>query len=168
MPIGDAPKCKADIIDPIGMRQIAVWFDKALAWLLGLVNPDEPQAPRPTTLVIGQDRFYEHRRGVVWDCRRESEGIITPLDFTAKPKSHTGTPIGYVTSLQIIRVENRSRICATAQITRQIYLCLSASRRTCSALVTQTAPHTTPSTPTYSGSTLKLQPRLRLWVHTLP
>ena len=91
MPTGDAPKCKADIIDPTGMRQISTWFDKALAWLLGLVDPDAPQATRPETLVIGQDRFYENRRGVVWDCRRESEGIITPLDFTAKPKSHWDT-----------------------------------------------------------------------------
>ena len=33
MPIGDPPRCKADIINPVGMKEISVWFDKILAWL---------------------------------------------------------------------------------------------------------------------------------------
>jgi hypothetical protein len=79
---------KADLIDRAGLDLIEAWFEQNLQWMISLVSPDQPKADRPATLVIGQEHFHAHRRGIVWDCRREDEGIIVPLDFTANTGSN--------------------------------------------------------------------------------
>ena len=90
--LGTPPKCKADLIDRDGLDLIEAWFEENLQWMLSIVVPDHPKVDRPATLVIGQERFFAHRRGVVWDCRREDEGIIEPLDFTAEAGSNWDVP----------------------------------------------------------------------------
>ena len=86
--LGPPPTCKADLIDRAGLDLIEAWFEQNLQWMISLVSPDQPKADRPATLVIGQEHFHAHRRGIVWDCRREVEGIIVPLDFTANTGSN--------------------------------------------------------------------------------
>ena len=85
---GPRPTSKLDIVDKAGLDLINGWFHEMLAWLCGVVLPNSyPPAPRPDVLVVGQDHFYASMRGTVWDCRREREGIIEPLDFTRRPDS---------------------------------------------------------------------------------
>ena len=92
-PVGPPPTSKMDIIDAAGLQMISEWFESMLAWLLHIVLPgDYPLASRPEVLVVGQDHFYERMRGVVWDCRREREGVIEPLDFTHVPDSDWNRP----------------------------------------------------------------------------
>jgi len=56
--------------------------------MLSFVHPGEGAAPpRPETLVIGQEGFLPQARGCIWDCRREHEGVIEPLDVTRVPAS---------------------------------------------------------------------------------
>lgn len=43
-------------------------------------------------LALGQDAFRPAARGIVWDLRRLSDGIITPLDFQAPIQTHFNLP----------------------------------------------------------------------------
>eukprot|EP00966_Prymnesium_polylepis_P012958 298438-Prymnesium_polylepis.1 len=61
------------------------WFDRSLAWLAAVFREDPHLPPRPETFVRSNTQaFVASARGVVWDCRRASSGVIRPLDFTAK------------------------------------------------------------------------------------
>ena len=87
-PAGFQPACKADLLTTDCIRQIETWFDGALQWMLSFVHPGEEAAPpRPETLVIGQEGFLPQAKGCVWDCRRERDGVIVPLDVTTTPAS---------------------------------------------------------------------------------
>jgi hypothetical protein len=39
-------------------------------------------------LVLGQEAFVPEARGIVWDLRNASQGVVVPLDFTAIPYTH--------------------------------------------------------------------------------
>jgi hypothetical protein len=54
-----------------------------------------PHKPRP--FVLAQSDFVPLARGRVWDLRRAAEGVIEPLDFTARPA--TGLNIALLTTL---------------------------------------------------------------------
>ena len=89
---GAAPESKADLLDTLGLWQIADWFERMLKWMDSVVHPSSAPKPlQPGVLIVGQDRFLPHRRGIIWDCRRERDKIIVPLDFTAVPESQWDT-----------------------------------------------------------------------------
>ena len=70
------------------LETVQVWFDSAVAWMIAVLRGDGPLPPRPDCFVAGNcEAFVADARGQVWDLRRQAEGIIEPLDFTAKQES---------------------------------------------------------------------------------
>ena len=69
------------------LDELAVWFTSTLTWLIAVWRKDAVLPVRPDTFVAGQEVFVADAKGLIWDCRRADEGIVTPLDTTQRPRS---------------------------------------------------------------------------------
>ena len=82
------PSSITDLLYPWAMQLIDDWLTVQLEFLLAIES--DKTAPRKSNkaLALGQDAFLPEARGIVWDLRRLSEGIIVPLDFDTPLDSH--------------------------------------------------------------------------------
>ena len=70
------------------LDKVSQWFDTAIEWMLAIHRGDAHPPPRPDCFVASNSEAFVHEaQGKVWDARRQAEGIITPLDFTAIQES---------------------------------------------------------------------------------
>ena len=75
--------CWADLND---------WFNRALSWMKAVATGGPPPQ-RPEVFVRDNcEAFVPDAQGIVWDTRRASEGVIVPLDFTARQDSKWNIP----------------------------------------------------------------------------
>ena len=77
-----APTSIADLHVGQFLADLADWFQRSVDWLMAVATKAHPLPERPECFVRGQEVFCEAARGIVWDTRRASEGIIVPADFT--------------------------------------------------------------------------------------
>ena len=83
------PSSVRELLTPDAWARLNAWRHLNVLDIedMGRGNPDghaaRPHKPRP--LVLAQCDFSPSARGRVWDLRRLAEGVIEPLDFTAKP-----------------------------------------------------------------------------------
>ena len=75
------------------LDRMQAWLDEALAWMIAVARGDANPPSRPDCFVASNDEAFKPKaRGYIWDLRRVTEGIITPLDFTAKQASDWNVP----------------------------------------------------------------------------
>jgi hypothetical protein len=86
---GFNPRCLEDLLTAESIQLIEDWMLTQLAFLEEIkVMGSKAQRRSNTPLALGQDCFVAEARGIVWDLRRLSEGIIVPVDFAAPILSH--------------------------------------------------------------------------------
>jgi hypothetical protein len=74
--------------NPAFLDRLQAWLKEALAWMIAVAQGDAHPPPRPDCFVASNDEAFKPKApGYIWDLRRIAEGIITPLDFTAKQVS---------------------------------------------------------------------------------
>jgi len=65
------------------------WLLEQMRYLADIeAHGNKAQRRSNAPLALGQDMFTPQARGIVWDLRRLSEGIIEPVDFAAPLQSH--------------------------------------------------------------------------------
>ena len=83
-PADFCPRCHADLHQCGFWPLVQCWFEKSVAWCLAAAR-GQPLPESPGVFVCGQEQaFVPAARGTVWDMRRVGEGIVVPLDFTAR------------------------------------------------------------------------------------
>ena len=88
-PDGFSPCCIQDLLTIEAIHSIRKWVHTQLEFLRD-VERNGKSAVRKSNeaLALGQSAFKPRARGIIWDLRRLSEGIIIPLDFTKPLESH--------------------------------------------------------------------------------
>ena len=97
-PVGFTPRRISDLLFPWAVAKISNWIMLQLQFLQDISSFGAKavrQSNKP--LALGQDAFQPVARGIVWDLRRLSEGVIVPVDFTTPIESHL--------NLQLLREE---------------------------------------------------------------
>jgi hypothetical protein len=77
------------ILTKEALLRIQAWVKEQLRYLNNIqAQGSKAHRVSNTPCALGQDCFVPAARGIIWDLRRLSEGIITPVDFGAPTSSH--------------------------------------------------------------------------------
>ncbi len=82
------PARVGDLLEPAAHARLTQWLRANVQDIQDMLSngsaSKRPHKPKP--LVLSQSDFVPEARGLVWDLRGASQGIIVPLDFLAAPR----------------------------------------------------------------------------------
>ena len=91
---GFNPTSLSDLLTPEAGQLIEQWMLTQLTFLEEIRTVgSKAQRKSNEPLALGQDCFKKEARGIVWDLRRLSEGVVAPVDFAAPIESHLDTQL---------------------------------------------------------------------------
>ena len=77
------PYTQNDLLTDEAMDSIKSWVLTQLEFLRDAEQHGEAVVRKSNkALALGQSAFHPLARGIIWDLRRLSDGIIEPIDFT--------------------------------------------------------------------------------------